>query len=122
MCEGAELVLGGGFSSNYDLTISCGKRIEFGNDCLLGWCCTLIDGDGHTIYDSTGKKMNENRQIKIGNHVWIAAKCTCLKGCSIADDCVVGFGSILSKQYNCVGSLIIGAPGKTIKNQIRWEH
>ena len=122
MCPNGELVLGNNFSSNYDLTISCSKHIEFGDDCLLGWHCTFIDGDGHSIFDEVGNELNEDKAILVGNHVWIAAEVACLKGAKIADDCVIGFGSIVSKEFKEKNSMLVGTPAKRIKEKINWKH
>lgn len=46
---GGTQIIGDKFSSNTGLVIPCGKLIVFGNDYLLGWNVTVIDGDGHKI-------------------------------------------------------------------------
>lgn len=122
MCPDGELGLGDNFSSNYDLTISCSKHIEFGDDCLLGWHCTFIDGDGHPVFDEAGNIINEDREIIVGNHVWIAAEVACLKGAKIADDCVIGFGSIVSKEFQEKNCMLVGTPTKKVKEKINWKH
>ena len=122
ICPNGELILGNNFSSNYDLTISCSKHIEFGDDCLLGWHCTFIDGDGHPVFDEAGNTINEDREIILGNHVWIAAGVACLKGARIADDCVIGFGSIVSKEFQEKNCMLVGTPAKKVKEKINWKH
>lgn len=119
---GATLSLGDNFSSNYGLLISCGESISFGANCLLGWNCTFIDGDGHSIFDSEGNRMNPTRRIVIGNHVWISAKASCLKGTRIADNCVVGFNSMCSKEYEDSNCLLAGMPARVCKENINWKH
>lgn len=122
MCPNGELVLGNNFSSNFDLTISCSKHIAFGNDCLLGWNCTFIDGDGHWIYDELGNTLNEDREIVVGNSVWIAAEVTFLKGARVADGNVVGFGSIVSKVFKDKNCIIAGTPARIVRERIGWKH
>lgn len=122
MCPNGELILGDNFSSNYGLTISCSKHIEFGDDCLLGWHCTFIDGDGHPVFDEAGNTINEDKNIIVGTHVCIAAEVTCLKGARIADDCVIGFGSTVSKEFQEKSCMIAGTPAKKIKEKIKWKH
>ena len=63
-----------------------------------------------------------DRPIIVGNHVWIAAEVTHLKGSSVADDCIIGFGSIILKQYEEENSLLVGAPAKSVKKNIEWKH
>lgn len=119
---GGYLSFGDNFASNYGLIVSCENEIQFGKDVLLGWDCTFIDGDGHDILDSDGTKTNQSKAISIGNHVWMAAKVTGLKGCSIADDSVVGYGSIITKSMNCKNCIVSGYPAKQIKESITWKH
>lgn len=104
------------------MIVSCENEIQFGKDVLLGWDCTFIDGDGHDILDADGTKTNQSKAISIGNHVWIAAKVTGLKGCSIEDDSVVGYGSIITKSMNCKNCIVSGYPAKQIKESITWKH
>lgn len=122
MCEGGTLILGDNFASNYGLIISCSSQIEFEDDVLLGWDCTFIDGDGHDIYDSTMTKVNNNCPIYIGKHVWMSAKVTCLKGVSIPGDVVVGYGSLLTRNYEEGNCIITGIPAKMAKKDISWRH
>lgn len=114
--------MGDDFASNYGLIISCENKIQFGKNVLLGWDCTFIDGDGHDILNVDGVKVNQSKAISIGNHVWIAAKVTGLKGCSIADKSVVGYGSIITKSINCENCIISGYPAKQIEENITWRH
>ena len=119
--DNGELILGNKFSSNYDLTVSCGKRIEFGSDCLLGWHCTFIDGDGHSILNSSGEVLNEPSDIKIGNHVWIASEATCLKGAKIEDGCVIVFFSTISSKISKKRCVIAGTPAHIVKENVYWK-
>lgn len=121
MCPGGILVLGNNFSSNYGLVISCEKGISFGNDCLLGWKCVFIDGDGHDVFDSNQNKLNTAKGIIIGNHVWISAQTTFLKGTKISDNSVVGFGSLCLKEYEDSNCLLVGIPAKVRKRNINWK-
>lgn len=122
MCPGGILTLGNNFSSNYGLVISCEKSIKFGEDCLLGWNCTFIDGDGHDVLDGEENKINPAKEISVGNHVWISAQATFLKGSKIPDDCVVGFNSTCSKEYSDKNCLFAGTPARVCRKDINWCH
>lgn len=122
MCKGGVLVLGDNFASNYGLIISCSSLIEFENDVLLGWDCTFIDGDGHDIYDEAMMKVNNNCPIHVGKHVWMSAKVTCLKGVSVSNDVIVGYGSLLTKNYDESNCVITGVPAKMVKRNVSWKH
>lgn len=116
-----KLAFGTRVSANSGFIVSCSKSIKFGNNVLMGWDITIIDEDGHKIYDGDGNFINERKDISIGNDVWIAKGVTILKGTVIPDGCVVGACSVLSKKYEQKQSLIVGAPGCIIKTNITWE-
>lgn len=78
--------------------------------------------DGHPIFDAdSGLMLNPPRDITIGDHVWIAAKASILKGVSIQDGSIIAFGSIVTRDVGekCI---VAGSPAKKIKGNIKWEH
>lgn len=113
------LYLGKNFESNANLKVSCGTEIHFGDDMAIGWNVTVIDGDGHDILIN-GKQSNEDKPIFIGNHVWLCAECTILKGVSIADNCVIGYQSVVSKNITEEGSVVGGNPAKVLRTRVTW--
>ncbi len=121
LCSGSTLVLGDEFSSNYNLTISCGERIEFGSGCLLGWDTTFIDGDGHSILTMSGDLLNETKGIKVGNHVWIASETAFLKGSRVGNNNVVGFRSTVLGEIDDENCVISGTPARVIKRNVDWK-
>lgn len=120
--ENGNLVFGKNFICNTNLKISCENQIIFGDDVLVGWGCTFIDGDGHSILDENGLKTNHTKQITIGNHVWVAAESNIFKGTYISNNSVVSYGSMVSKQFNEENILIGGFPAKVLKTNINWKH
>lgn len=52
--------------------------------------------------------------IDIGNNVFIGANSTILPGVSIADNCIIGAGSIVSRSCFEPGTIIAGNPAKPI--------
>lgn len=112
------VTIGDKFSSNTGFTLSCGKSVTFGDDCLLGWNVTVIDGDGHKI-TSNGNITNADRSIDIGRHCWIAANAAILKGVRLADGTVVPYGSVITKSNTEVNTVF---NGRVLKENIEWEH
>lgn len=51
--------------------------------------------------------------IHIGNNVYFGQKCTVLKGVTIGDNCIIGFGSIVTKDIPS-NSVAVGRPAKVI--------
>ena len=71
--------------------------------------------------DLNGKRINQAKDVVIGNHVWTGQQVTILKGTIIADDCILGACSLLTgKNYptNCV---IAGNPAKVVKTEVTWN-
>lgn len=114
-----KVCLGDNFSSNTGFLLSCEKEIIFGNNTLIGWNVTILDGDGHKILQN-GQKINHAKSIIIENHCWLAANVTILKGAHLSSDSIVPMGSIVTKSCsspNC----IFGATNKILKQNINWE-
>lgn len=62
------LKLGNNFQMSGNSSIVCKSDISFGNDVLIGWNCTFIDGDAHKIYYNKSMHVcggGENNKILI---------------------------------------------------------
>lgn len=121
--QGAELSLGKDFMITGRSTIICGKRIAFGDDCLLSWDILMMDTDLHKVtVSSNGEKqvINEAQPITVGSHVWIGCRNTILKGASIPDNAVVAANSTITKSFS-EQNVIIGANNKVLKTGVSWE-
>lgn len=116
--------IGNNFQSlSCELTAANEKNlsIQIGDDCLFSKNIILRASDGHAIIDKETKKiLNYGKDIIIGNHVWIAGNVTILKGVNIGNNCVIGHGSIVTKE--CFeNSLYVGVPAKLVKKNISWS-
>lgn len=96
-------------------------KIIIGNDCMFSKDIHITTGDSHSIIDLNGIRINPSKDILIGDHVWIGTQVICLKGVKIANNCIVGAGSLLNKQYNEPNSILAGNPAKIIKDNISWD-
>lgn len=52
-------------------------------------------------------------RVKIGNNIWFGENCTVLKGVTIGDNCIIGYGSIVTKDIPA-NSIAVGIPAKVI--------
>jgi len=100
------------FGNNFEITAQSSlvayKQIEFGEDCLISWDVLFMDTDLHGILNRDGKVVNEPREIRIGDHVWIGCRSTILKGTLIPSGSIVAAGSTISKILE--------------KENIHWKH
>lgn len=115
------LTLGENFHISAASTIISRHNISIGKNSLIAWECLLTDADHHHFIDMQGNILNKPECIDIGEHVWICARSTILKGSKIAMGSVVGAKSLVSGKFTEPRSLIAGNPAKVIKNEISWK-
>lgn len=113
------IAFGDEFSMHVDSNIISYERIEFGKKCLISWECLFMDTDFHKIY-SEGERVNSDKAIQIGEHVWVGCRSTILKGASIPDNSVIAAGSLISKKM--IKSNCIYASHREIRTNIDWEY
>lgn len=114
---------GNNFFSNQNCSFFSGTSIIFGDNVLIGWNVQSRDSDGHRIYYLENKQqiINENKPIIIGDHVWISAYSSILKGVNIGSNNVVGYKSLLTKSFILENTIIAGSPAKIVKSGINWK-
>ena len=115
------LEFGDHFSINAQSSIHCAKSIVFGKNCLLSWDVLVIDTDFHKIFNEDNLIINNPKSIVIGNKVWINCRCLILKGITIANNTVIGAGTIVSNDLNETNSIYAGSPVRKLKSNINWE-
>ena len=111
--------------------VSLGNRSGLGVDSKIYGTCFIGDdvmmGENVTIitrnhrFSRTDKPMmdqgfEEERPVYIGNDVWIGDKATILAGVKIGNGCIIGAGSVVTKDVPDY-SVVAGVPAKIIKNR-----
>ena len=117
-----DLKLGPDFNMTAESTIVCAKEIRFGCDCLLSWDILVMDTDEHPLYNKENERINPDKAILVGNHVWIGCKCVLLKGAEVPDNTVVAAGTLLKSAFAGDNQVISGNPPSIMKREVRWEH
>lgn len=95
-------------------SVLIGERCMFANDVDV-WCT-----DMHAIWDSDGEQLL-GQEVRIGNHVWVGKGARIGKNTSLADGCVVGWGSVVTKRFEEPNCIIAGVPASVRKRGIRWD-
>lgn len=115
------IIIGKNIGFNNTLLVSCGNNneISIGNDSMISSNVEIWSCDGHSIFQNN-KIINHSKSVKIGKHLWIGLNSKILKGAEINDGCVIGANSLISNKKFYQNSLIVGNPGKVIKENIFW--
>lgn len=116
-----KIIFGENFTANQNFFCASNTSITFGKNILAGWNIHIRDGDGHVVYNQENKVINQNKPIKIGNHVWIASYSFILKGVTIGDDSIIALGSIVTRSFFEPNIIIGGVPAVMVKRDIHWE-
>ena len=104
--------------------INCRKSVVLGDDCLISWDTLIMDCDHHEINDAAGKRLNDDKAVLIGSHVWLGCRAALLKGVRIADGSVVAAGSILTGDFHETPNAVIGgstSAQKILRQDICWK-
>lgn len=116
------LSLGAGFNMTAESTIVCATEITFGDDCLLSWDILVMDTDEHPLFNKEGERINADKPIVVGNHVWIGCKCVLLKGAELPNGTVLAAGTLLRSAFAEGQQVIGGNPPSVLKREVCWEH
>lgn len=114
--------IGNNFYSNGENGFHCRKGLKFGDDVMLSVNILFLDTDYHPIFDSQGERINLDREIVIGNDVWIGCRALVLKGSFIGNNIIVGAGSLVSGKLLSENSIYSGNPANLKKKDITWHH
>jgi len=118
------IIIGDNTSFNHHTHIMAQEKnalIEIGEDCMFSNNIIIRNSDSHSILSlETNERINAPADIKIGSHVWVAAKSTILKGVKIGKGSVIGYQSIVTKDIP-ENVLAVGSPAKVVKVNISWN-
>ena len=119
--SGGTMEIGNNFYANGLAEFNCKKKLSFGDDVLISVHVMFLDTDYHHIYNSKNEKINPDKDVVIGNKVWIGCNVTILKGSIINDNIIVGAGSLVSGSLTNSGSIYSGNPIVQIRDGITWS-
>ncbi|MBQ8197888.1 MAG: Coenzyme F420 hydrogenase/dehydrogenase, beta subunit C-terminal domain [Lachnospiraceae bacterium] len=111
----------GFFSMNVRGTMIVDKKITLGEDVMMARNVIVYDSDFHQLLNDDGEQTNAPREVIIGNHVWLGANSTVLKGVKIGNHSVVAANALVSKDVP-ERALVAGTnSGFVINNSVNWK-
>jgi acetyltransferase-like isoleucine patch superfamily enzyme len=116
----ARLTIGAGTFFNDGASVVCDQQVAIGADCAISWGVRIMDTDVHRLVRG-GVAVANRAPVTIGDHCWIGAGATILKGAFLGIDCVVGAGSVVTGTSSGA-ELLLGSPAKARESQISWRH
>lgn len=103
-------------------TIICGympvaepQLVEIKDNCVISSEVAFITHD-HSINKVTEKGSNLFGKITIGNNCFVGQRCTFLYGVTLADNIIVGSGSVVTKSFYENNIIIAGCPARIVGN------
>lgn len=103
----------------HQCSFAVSDRIEIGSDCMIAAGTKIQDNDGHPL--EPGARLRHEKvavadikPVVLGNNVWIAPRCTILKGVVIGDNAVVGTGSVVTRDVPA-NTLVAGVPARIVR-------
>ena len=114
-----QLTIGSRCSFNHNVLLgAAGGEIVIGNDVLIG-PNVVIRASNH-IFESTEVAIRDQGhafgRIVIGDDVWLAANVVVISGVTIGNGCVVGAGSIVTRDLPSM-TLCVGNPARPIRSR-----
>ncbi len=98
------------------------RKITIGRDCMFSYNIEIWSGDGHAIFvNGQSIPCNLEKDVIIGDHVWLGAYTKILKGAVISNNSIVGMGSLVNKNFSESNVILSGIPAKIVKNNISWD-
>jgi acetyltransferase-like isoleucine patch superfamily enzyme len=116
---GAVLELGADTLINPNTKILVKESVRIGGDCAISWDVLITDADWHFFLDTEGRKKKDSAPVEIGDHVWIGARSTILKGSRIESGAVIGASSVVSGHVHA-NSIVRGECAQELRRDVTW--
>ncbi|TCD54857.1 sugar O-acetyltransferase [Alloscardovia theropitheci] len=111
---GTNITVGKNFFANYNLTILDVAPVVIGDNVMIAPNVSIYTA-GHPVHpDSRNSGYEYGMPITIGNNVWIGGSVTILPGVHIGDNCVIGGGSVVTKDIES-DTIVAGNPAHVIR-------
>lgn len=99
------------------------ELLTIGENVLLHKGLTILTHDyaSRVFVNLWGEFIPSHGKVSIGNNVWFGQNCSVLKGTTIGDNCIIGYGSTVIKDIPA-NSVAVGTPAKVICTLEEYFH
>lgn len=80
-----------------------------------------MDTDFHEIIDGKGQRINDDKEIFLGQRVWVGCRSTILKGVRLANNTIVAAGTVVHKSNEIPNQVIGGGMVRSLKKDVTWR-
>lgn len=114
----AAILIGDGVTLNGTAVTARSRTIRIGKGTMIGPNCVITDSDFHAPWPPetrlTSPGFERDRDVTIGNNVWLGMRCIVLKGVTIGDGAIVAAGSVVTRDVPAA-VLAAGAPARAVR-------
>ena len=111
---GYNIEIGENFFANVNCVILDGTKVRFGDNVFIAPGCGFYTA-GHPLdVEQRNRGLEYALPITVGNNVWIGAQVCVLPGVTIGDNCVIGAGSVVTRDIPA-NSVAVGNPCRVIR-------
>ena len=120
---GKHTKIGKNFFANFNFTVQDDGEVTIGNDCNFGPNVTIVTpvhpmvaSERRLMRTGAGeeKRLCYAKPVHIGNDCWLGASVTVCPGVTIGDNCVIGAGSVVTRDVPA-DSFAAGVPCRVIR-------
>lgn len=111
---GNNIILGKNVFINSNCYFMDGAKITVGDNVFIGPLCGFYTANHPLDYQTRNQGIEQALPISIGNNVWLGGNVIVLPGVKIGDGCVIGAGSVVTKDIEA-NSVATGIPCNVIK-------
>jgi len=89
--------------------------IKIGSNVRLNKNLTILTHDGgfYVLLNKYKEFIPQSGRVTIGNNVYFGRNCSVFKGVTIGDNCIIGFGSVVTRDIPS-NSVAVGAPARVV--------
>ena len=111
---GKHVFMGDGVYANFNLTLVDDGNIFIGDKVMFGPNVTIASANHPVIPKLRERGLQYNKDVHIGDNVWIGAGAVIVPGISIGDNSVIGAGSVVTKDVPA-NVVAVGNPCKVLR-------